>query len=1044
MTDFSLGGPAMRWDPGDIKFESEPLAVQISTLQDVLKDVMLQLVEGSPAERARLLLVRQHVCRRILFRIENNGDRPSALYQLALALRLLVKGNTDSGSQRDEALGIVARLAHEGAHDTGSVFYAEVLNLHGHIINDLFLNTHDPGLALEAIGIWKVALRQCEDARICVMMRDNIGNAYNDLFVDSRNLDYLKESAEHWRRASLTIDQLKDSDADFLAPGILSNLGSALTTLAIRTHDSGLLDEGVEALERGLRWEGQLTGQIHTRLARAHRARELFKKPAHGQLDPTRTKVLDHAKASIDTTPSSSVISATRAVIAAKTSLEYFRDTGDRTELRRAGEIVDTIDNDGPIDSGAQAPSLYIQGETGEFTYHFTLGEVLFELARTTEHTDRNSLSRSVTHFRRASAIARDAGERLQSALSLASALALTADTLQDGHYFVSALEVLQQVTHDVDDAEERADYRAAIAFVKARSALQDGTADALRAARAESEAALHSLEAANYPGESLTVLRTLAQLGQVLAREYEQGEDWAAEPAWDMLWQVGSSDKTDATTKWVIAEATFRLSLRAYLNSLTDAGFEKSGGALPNEEEKALERLNRWRQRLAWGAGGMTFQLGNAFEANTDSRDRNEWLAGAQRRTIYAGMSAGFLASPAVAAEVLEHSRSMTLKSLAHSLFSRQDSVDTQDDASLRGAELRGSSDYRISQKMRTLRTEIGRALVQPLRFGAIAARSSEVPTVYLCETSIGGGAFVVTSNNCDSVQLPMLTTDEVSRWRRSLAVLAPYFYDDTSAAAWLDDCLDWLGTVLLPLAPLVEDFGRVRMVPSGLLAGLPISCARLPGCGSLSELTTISVAPSLRFVPIRESTTPSSVLAIANQDRGKAIGELPSANEEASRVAACYAQPRVIVGEKATKDVLLQGVEDVDVIHLACHAVSDPEDVLESYLQLVDGRIGAADLLGRDWKPSTVVLSACSAGATTLRLVDESLGLATILLSAGVGNVVASLWPIADWSAPRFMESLHRGIAGGLAVASALAQAQRESSLEPIHWAGYVCLGA
>src|SRR5439155_9508849 len=93
--------------------------------------------------------------------------------------------------------------------------------------------------------------------------------------------------------------------------------------------------------------------------------------------------------------------------------------------------------------------------------------------------------------------------------------------------------------------------------------------------------------------------------------------------------------------------------------------------------------------------------------------------------------------------------------------------------------------------------------------------------------------------------------------------------------------------------------------------------------------------------------------------------------------------------------------------------------------------------------------VLSGCqSAGATTLA-GEGALGLASAFLCSGTRSVVATLWPIEDRVAQRFMTEFYAAIARGRTVAGAVGEAQRalrgrSDTANARDWAAFVAAGA
>src|SRR5262249_11921285 len=92
--------------------------------------------------------------------------------------------------------------------------------------------------------------------------------------------------------------------------------------------------------------------------------------------------------------------------------------------------------------------------------------------------------------------------------------------------------------------------------------------------------------------------------------------------------------------------------------------------------------------------------------------------------------------------------------------------------------------------------------------------------------------------------------------------------------------------------------------------------------------------------------------------------------------------------------------------------------------------------------------VLSGCqSAGATALA-GEGALGLSSGFLTAGTRTVVATLWPVEDRSAERYMRAFYGALAAGRSVGAAardarLALRADKTTDNPRDWAAFVVLG-
>ncbi|AXH95887.1 CHAT domain-containing protein [Ornithinimicrobium avium] len=151
-----------------------------------------------------------------------------------------------------------------------------------------------------------------------------------------------------------------------------------------------------------------------------------------------------------------------------------------------------------------------------------------------------------------------------------------------------------------------------------------------------------------------------------------------------------------------------------------------------------------------------------------------------------------------------------------------------------------------------------------------------------------------------------------------------------------------------------------------------------------------------------------------------------LPSAAEEAERVAAAWEDDRPCLPDldAAAQDVRA-ALESSDVVHVSAHGTHHPESPVFSSLWMADGPVFLCDLEGAQIRSSLVVISACEAGRSRRRAPVSHLGLATGLLTLGVGSVVASPCKVPDATAAAVMGDYHERLRAGEDGADALALA-------------------
>ncbi|MBB5872621.1 tetratricopeptide (TPR) repeat protein [Allocatelliglobosispora scoriae] len=239
-------------------------------------------------------------------------------------------------------------------------------------------------------------------------------------------------------------------------------------------------------------------------------------------------------------------------------------------------------------------------------------------------------------------------------------------------------------------------------------------------------------------------------------------------------------------------------------------------------------------------------------------------------------------------------------------------------------------------------------------------------------------------------------------------------------------------LGALVLdPLLDLVGDRDIV-VVPTGILVTVPWSV--LPAAAG----RPVTVAPSAstwsaarsRLLGRVEPSTRTLLVAGPGNDRG-----VP----EVAAIAELRAKATVLIGSAATPAATLAAFAEADLAHVAAHGHHHTDNALFSGLELEGGPLMGYDLQHLPNTPAMVVLSSCDLGLHDVRPGDETLGMATALLSAGASTVVASVGRVADEAAMSVMTAYHRALGDGLPPAAALAVATPADSL-----AGFICFGA
>jgi tetratricopeptide (TPR) repeat protein len=221
-----------------------------------------------------------------------------------------------------------------------------------------------------------------------------------------------------------------------------------------------------------------------------------------------------------------------------------------------------------------------------------------------------------------------------------------------------------------------------------------------------------------------------------------------------------------------------------------------------------------------------------------------------------------------------------------------------------------------------------------------------------------------------------------------------------------------------------------RVVVVPSGALAGTPWT-----------------LLPDLAGRPITVPRSASEWVTSRDQTRrlrtaGFVAGpRVDRAHEEVKRAAQGWRSADVLVGEDVRADPVRELASHVDVFHVAAHGRHSADNPLFSGLELADGPWFGYDIDQVASIPSTVVLSACELGRSTVRWGEETIGMTVAWLHAGARCVIASPAMVDDDVACEVLAATHRQLAAGVSPADALAEAMSaaESGVAP-----FICFGS
>lgn len=249
-------------------------------------------------------------------------------------------------------------------------------------------------------------------------------------------------------------------------------------------------------------------------------------------------------------------------------------------------------------------------------------------------------------------------------------------------------------------------------------------------------------------------------------------------------------------------------------------------------------------------------------------------------------------------------------------------------------------------------------------------------------------------------------------------------------------------------PCAADLEGKTTLVLIPSGQLNLLPFAC-----------LTDAAGSPLIDNKLILELAQPTDFMRISLNPPGKveqvvafanATGDLPAAAKEGEEIAALFPGSKLFKEQQANKKNFFAFGAQAQVLHLATHGESNPENSLANYLAMSGNeKISQEEIFALGLEATSIVtLSACNTAVGDNLDSKFVASLAEAFWLGGSQTVIASLWSVNDDSTSLLMTEFYSGLRDGKGKAQALKDAQlkvkaTEGYEHPYYWAGFLLFG-
>ncbi|MFN3802039.1 CHAT domain-containing protein [Belliella pelovolcani] len=252
---------------------------------------------------------------------------------------------------------------------------------------------------------------------------------------------------------------------------------------------------------------------------------------------------------------------------------------------------------------------------------------------------------------------------------------------------------------------------------------------------------------------------------------------------------------------------------------------------------------------------------------------------------------------------------------------------------------------------------------------------------------------------------------------------------------------------------------YSNLIVIPHGVLMDLPFAALETESGKFLVEQFTISYQYSVEFLTEIKNLKFSNENKIAFAPFSSnfwaeddiSLNQLPQSQIEIDAISE-----NKFSDELATKQQFLEIAPNSEIIHLATHALSDPNDPSQAFIAFYPGdnssRLFTHEIYNLDLESTSLVfLSACETNAGLISQSEGVLSISRAFSFAGCPNIVTTLWKAEDlataYISTRFYHHLDKG--SGYADALRLAQLdllsdpQMSQFHHPSFWSHLVFIG-
>ena len=317
--------------------------------------------------------------------------------------------------------------------------------------------------------------------------------------------------------------------------------------------------------------------------------------------------------------------------------------------------------------------------------------------------------------------------------------------------------------------------------------------------------------------------------------------------------------------------------------------------------------------------------------------------------------------------------------------------------------------------------------------------------------------GLGILSEQNCEDRSLD--DTESISLYHENHALLRDC--DDKGIKTNLQLCHK---IIIAPVAALLKE-PEIIIVPDSCMYQVPFAALTDDGGNFVSETFRLRIVPSLTTLKHIQDSPPyyhsqTGALIVGDPQVGEVIYKgrrmnitrLPCARKEAEMIGRLLGVTPLI-GDRATKQAVLQAIHSVSLIHLAAHGDAERGEIVLSpecpadYVPREEAfLLTMVDISRIKLQAKLVVLSCCHSARGQIK-AEGVIGIARAFLGSGARSVLAARWALDDTATEKFMTCFYEHLFRSESASESLHEARKwmrnNGFVEISKWASFMLIG-